>query len=450
MTILIKGKVEGKAPPRSKWRRAVDTLKQAARKLEPYVPLLLAPFSPVGMVYLVPGPEVKELDVKLLRASSTREIIEVLRAYKKCERGEALKSRIHLALHLRKLYRLREKLIRGEKLPTHTVVIPDLHAQAGALARILGAISDEPILEGDYFDRRDGNLKVFNLLRKKKIILWGNHETKIMFAMRGDVYAFISWMANGGVYFLGECGINIDPIVKKYVKVMAKMPEKDQTMDKIFKQVLEEDPILIKALLLETMDNSKLRKIFRWLVKAGRLYHLDENGILYLHSLVPLKEADPEVFARMDKLQADVRRVLKTERPSMEELVEIQNRLSLYQDIRDDDLLFPLLKGGEGEVRRYVRNLGIMGIVYGHTIKPEVQVYANRLFGIDLGMAEDDQGSYFVIGREGIKSHREAADGKFAERQIMTGADFQKLQSEEIDLIIEGVKNYFARKFTIT
>jgi len=446
MAILI----EGKAPPGSKWRRAVDALRKAARKLKPYVPLLLAPLGPVGMVYLVPGPAVKELDVKLLRASSTREIIEVLRAYKKCEGGEALKSRIHLALHLRKLYRLREKLIRGEKLPTHTV-IPDLHAQAGALARILGAISDEPILEGDYFDRRYGNLKVFNLLRKKKIILWGNHETKFMFAMRGDVYAFISWMANGGAYFLRECGINIDPIIKKYTEVMAKMPEKDQTIDKIFKQVLEEDPPLVKGLLLDAMDNSKLRKIFRWLAKAGRLYHLDENGILYLHSLVPLTEADPEVFARMDKLQADVRRVLKTERPSMEELVEIQNRLSLYQDARDDDLLFPLLiKGEEAEIKRYVRNLGIMGIVYAHTVQPEVRVHAKCLFGIDLGMSTEDRGSYFVIGREGIKSYREAADGKFAERQIMTGADFQKLQSEEIDLIIEGVKNYFARKFPIT
>lgn len=364
--------------------------------------------------------------------------------------GEELKSRIHLALHLLKLYRLSEKLVRGEKLPTHTV-IPDLHAQAGVLARILGAISDEPIVEGDCFDRRYGNLKVFNLLRKKKIILWGNHETKFMFAMKGNVYAFISWMANGGVYFLGECGINIDPIVEKYAEVKAKMPEKDPPTDKIFMQVLEEDPPLVKGLLIEAMDNSKLRKIFRWLVKAGRLYHLDENGILYLHSLVPLKEADPEVFSRMDKLQADVKRVLQTEQPGMEELGKIQDRLSLYQDPRDYDLLFPLLiKDGEAGIKRYTRDLGVMRIVYSHTVHPEVRVFANCLFGIDLGMAVEDKGSYFVIGREGIRSYRETMDGKFSERLIMTGADFQKFQSEEIDFIIESVKNYFARKFPIT
>lgn len=441
-------RLEGKAPTRSKLRRAVDTLRRAGRKLEPYVPLLLAPFSAVGMVYLVPGPEVKELDVKLLRASSTREIIEVLRAYKKCDGGEKLKSRIHLAFRLLKLYRLREKLIGGEKLPTHSV-IPDLHAQAGALARILGAISDDPIVEGDCFDRRYGNLKVFNRLRQKKIILWGNHETKIMFAMKGDVYSFISWLANGGMYFLGECGININPIDVKYMEVMAKMPEKDQTTDKIFKRVLEEDPLLVKGLLIEAMDNSKLKKIFRWLVKAGRLYHLDGNGILYLHSLVSLKEADPEVFSRMDKLQSDVKRVLQAEQPSMEELGKLQDRLSLYQDVRDDDPMFPLLAKGDAEIKRYVRNLGIMGIVYSHTVQSEVQVHANRLFGIDLGMAGDDKGSYFVIGGEGIKSYRETADGKFAERQIMTGADYQNFQLEEIDFIIESVKNYFVRKFSI-
>lgn len=440
-------RIEGKAPPRSVWRRAVDRIKQTTREMTPSVPLLMAP---LWVMYLMSSPEVKELDAKLLRASSSREIVDVLRGYKKCEGGEELESRRHLALRLRELYRLRDKLIRKDKLPTHTV-LTDLHAQAGALARILKAISGEPIVEGDCFDRRYGNLKVFDRLRRKKIILWGNHETKMMFAMKGDVYAFISWLANGGVYFLGECGINIDPIVRKYMEVMAKMPEEDQTMDKIFNQVLEEDPILIKALLLETMDNSQLRKIFRWLVKAGRLYHLDENAILYLHSLVPLKEADPEVFARMNRLQAEVRRVLKTERPSIEELVDLQKRLSLYQDIRDADLLFPLLiKGGEGEVRRYVRNLGIMGIVYGHTIQPEVQIYAKRLFAVDLGMAVDDKGSYFVIGREGIRSYRETTEGKFSERLIMTGADYQNFQLEEVDFIIKNVKDYFAGKFPIT
>jgi len=440
-------RVEGKAPSRSTWHRAVDRIKQTTREMTPSVPLLMAP---LWVMYLMPSPEIKELDVKLLRASSSREIVEVLRGYKKCEGGGELESRVHLALRLRELYRFREKLIRKEKLPTHTV-IPDLHAQAGALNRILKAIAGEPIVEGDCFDRRYGNLKVFERLRRKKIILWGNHETKMMFSMKGDIFAFINWMANGGVYFLGECGINIDPIVRKYMEVMEKMPEEDQTMDKIFNKVLEEDPILIKALLLETMDNSKLRKIFRWLVKAGRLYHLDENGILYLHSLVPLKEADPEVLARMDHLQAEVRRVLRTEQPSIEELVDLQKRLSLYQDIRDADLLFPLLiKGGEGEVKRYVRNLGIMGIVYSHTIQPEVQIYANRLFAVDLGMAVDDKGSYFVIGREGIRSYRETTDGKFSERLIMTGANYQSFQSEEIDFIIESVKDYFADKFPIT
>jgi len=433
-------------------RRALNRLSETANRLKPYTPLLLAPLAPLGMVYMVAAPEIKEQDAKLLTASSHREIDEVLEVYRSNTAAESVKNRIILAQRLRGLYWLKDRLMRGEELPA-SIAIPDLHAQAAALARImieLDKFPGERIFMGDYFDRRAGNLQVFERLRSEKNILWGNHEIFLLFTLKGDVQAFADWLANGGMPFLQECGMDCSDLARQYGKWVMSLPEKECSPKKVWEKVFATNIPLVNRTLDKVMRNPDLKHIFDWLVESGRLYHLDEQGMLYIHGGAPLVEADPEIFARLDAWGAEAKRMLSLKRSSRTDLRRIKFNLSRFLEVRDDQIMFPLLIKGNEAIRSYLKKMGIMGIVYAHSYREQVQMFNRRIFAIDLGMASYEQGSFLAIGPQGAISFKEGNAGQFSERQLLSSADWKEIQKGEIDFLIESVKNYFAFKFPPT
>jgi hypothetical protein len=236
--------------------------------------------------------------------------------------------------------------------------------------------------------------------------------------------------------------------MNKYTKVFGEL-SKNERAKKIIEKMLQDHFELVEGLLEKTMVDRKLRRIFDWLLKVGKLYHIDECGILYIHGGVPFCEANAGLYGRLDDLEAGTKRLLSSERVESQEIEDLELKLNKFLEVRetDTDSSFSILDKGQGEINQYLRKMGIMGLVYAHAIKDSVQVVARRVFGIDLGMASSNFGSYFTVGPQGIKSFIELKEGEFAERAILTGQELQDLMFGEVDLLIESLKNYFVQNF---
>jgi hypothetical protein len=337
-----------------------------------------------------------------------------------------------------KLQILRERLINGAALPV-TAAIPDIHGNFIALERIFNRLKGsgaERLPLGDAFDRRFGNLIVYRMLRDEKKVLLGNHEISEMLAMRGDINSLIDWIANGGDSFLEECGIDCRPMWNTVQRVSGKTSFQGDELKEALLQVLQDYPKVLPSLTEEVMWNPPLREVFHWLLKKGQLYHLDDNGILYIHGGIPESAAHLDLLDRLDGLETEFKEILTASRPSPIKALDIKDRLFTFLAVRGIEFLTPIARQGEAAVDTYLRNLGVLGLVCAHTIKQQVEVTAGRIFEIDLGMAHNHEGSFFTIGSGGPKSFREIEAGQFAEETLIEEGAWRAKMLTEVERLL--------------
>lgn len=329
---------------------------------------------------------------------------------------------------------LRDRLKSGAPLPT-TAAIPDVHGNYLALQRIYHQLKDsaaEKIPMGDEFDRRYGNLHVFQMLRKEKLVLLGNHEIYQMLAMRGDLDSFISWAVYGGKTFFEECGIDGRILWPLYAKLRARAPQNTPPEDILF-QVYRDYPGLLEQMAIQAMQNPLLQEVFEWLVERGHLYYLDENGILYIHGGVPEGCAYPGLLEQLDCLEQDFKGLLTSPRPSFKQVKLLKDQLLSFLSARGKEFINPLKLEGDAAVYGYLRSMGVTGLVCAHTIKKQVEVTAGRIFEIDLGMANHNEGSFFTIGSGGPKSYRETDNGLFSEETLIEEGAWREQMLRSVD-----------------
>lgn len=337
-----------------------------------------------------------------------------------------------------KLEILRERLISGARLPV-TAAIPDIHGNFVALDRIYNRLkgSDaERLPMGDAFDRRCGNLLVYRMLRDEKKVLVGNHEISEMLAMRGDINSLIHWIANGGDSFLEECGVDCRPMWNTVQKVSGKTSFQGDELKEALLQVLQDYPKVLPGLTEEVMWNPQLREVFHWLLEKGRLYHLDDNGILYIHGGIPESAAHLDIWDQLEGLETEFKEILTASKPSPIKALTVKDRLFSFLAVRGIEFLTPIARQGDAAVDAYLRNMGILGLVCAHTIKPEVQATAGRVFEIDLGMAHNHEGSFFTIGQGGPKSFREIGTGQFDEETLIEEGAWRAKMLTEVERLL--------------
>ncbi|MBI5698714.1 metallophosphoesterase [Candidatus Saganbacteria bacterium] len=316
--------------------------------------------------------------------------------------------------------------------------IPDIHGNHLAVENILNRLEKmraARVFMGDYFDRGNANLKVYRQLREEKTILLGNHEQYFLLAMRGDIESFVPWAANGGRAFFEECGIHLGVFWQLFYEFKAALPA-DYSAENIMLEVYRRHPQLIFEAMKAVMENPKMLEVFDWLADRGRLYHLDENGILYIHGGIPAKLADRDIFDYLDHLEQKFKKLLASRRPSPAMVSLVANQLSDILYTRGVQFIDPLKPGGETAVDRYLRGMGVMGLVCAHTIKRQVEVTGGRIFEIDLGMAHSPQGSFITIGRDGVKSFREVDGGQFVEDTLVTEDAWRAKMQKEADSLL--------------
>jgi hypothetical protein len=176
--------------------------------------------------------------------------------------------------------------------------------------------------------------------------------------------------------------------------------------------------------------------MFNWLLESGKLYHLDDNGILYIHGGIPVDEATEGIFDRLDALEREFKALLSGDKVKPDQLQEMKKRLFAYLMIRDPQFLPPLVKMGEDGIDNYLRSMGVLGLVFAHTKKPAVAETGRRIFGIDLGMKSQREGSFTTVGKGGVICYRETSLGDMLEETIIPEGEWRARMLREIDLLI--------------
>lgn len=196
-------------------------------------------------------------------------------------------------------------------------------------------------------------------------------------------------------------------------------------------EVYKRNPQLLFEAMSTVMENPKLQEVFGWLADRGRLYHLDENGILYVHGGVPAKLADRDLFDYLDNLEKKFKKLLASRRPQPALVSLVSNQLTDILVTRGVAFIDPLKPGGEEAVDRYLRGMNVMELVCAHSIKQQVEVTGRRIFEIDLGMAHSPQGSFITIGNDGARNFREVDGGQFVEDTLVGESAWRAKISEE-------------------
>lgn len=308
-----------------------------------------------------------------------------------------------------------------------TAAIPDIHGHSVALHRVVSHLNNRPverIFLGDFFDRGYGNRAVYDILRGEKRLLMGNHAILQLLAVKGDVWGLNKWLGNGAQPFLEECGINYKPVREAEEQLRRRYTLIGNNMEDLFVQMQVDYRAVLEKLSSEIMANPVLREICSWLLECTKLYHIDSNGILYIHGGVPETEIQPGLFERLDAIHRQFRDLLSTPSPDLFRLRQLRTILLNFLGVRGDEFLAPIAKRGENAVSGYLRQMGVSGMVCAHTIKSKVEVTGGRVFEIDLGMSAFNQGSFVTLGPDGVKSFRETGPAGFTEQVLVTPAEW--------------------------
>ena len=335
---------------------------------------------------------------------------------------------------------LRDKLISGAELPL-TAAIPDIHGNLRALISIkarLIRMRAEVVPMGDAFDTGTDNWGVYQLLRQENFVLTGNHEINFMLAMAGDTTSFVNWLIDDGIPVLREMGIDVTGIARKYRETYEKYTfgSEEGIREKIFTQLYADHPKFIEERLAEVREHPRLREMFNWLLESGKLYHLDDNGILYIHGGIPVDEASVETLDRLDGLESEFKALLSGGQAGPDRLRQMRDKLFPYLMIRDPQFLPPLVKMGEDGIDNYLRSMGVLGLVFAHTKKTAVAVTGRRIFGIDLGMKSQREGSFTTFGKGGVMCYRETSLGDMLEETVIPEGEWRARMLQAVDLLI--------------
>lgn len=315
---------------------------------------------------------------------------------------------------------------RAAILPT-TAAIPDIHGHSVALHRVVSHLKNRPVERvflGDFFDRGYGNRAAYDILRGEKRLLMGNHAIFQLLAVKGDLWGLTKWLGNGAQPFLEECGINYKPVRETVDKLLMRYTFLGGNTEDVFVQMQVDYPAVLEKVSSEITANPVLREICSWLLECTKIYHVDSNGVLYIHGGVPETEIQPGLFERLDAIHRQFRDLLSTPSPDLFRLRQLRTILLNFLAARGDEFLAPIAKRGDEAVSRYLRQLGVTGMVCAHTIKSKVEVTAGRVFEIDLGMNASNQGSFVTLGQDGVISFREAGLAGFTEEVLVKPAEW--------------------------
>ena len=292
--------------------------------------------------------------------------------------------------------------------------IGDVHGDLERLKQMIDNLEAEGVHRfvfcGDFMDRGEENLEVIKFVRKlkeqgKAILLFGNHDLWFLQAMLGDIEAFAMWIANGGLEVLNEAGIDVEDllIIGKRARSLGLHPAQA-----LFEQI-SADPQRIDLLFADVQKNAKLKEIATWMQNNLKLFHVNEEGILFIHAGIPL---DQEGNVALEHRGYKGIEALK----ALEE--ELKNASSVREPIFDalNAGSSPLLVrrgwldriGTNGAADMVLDQLGVNGIVFGHSPQDDLLNVQNKIFGIDLALAKamGGQGGNLVFGQNGLVLNR--------------------------------------------
>jgi len=342
------------------------------------------------------------------------------------------------------------------RLPS-TAVIGDIHGNNRRLTELLESDAalkaKRTIFLGDYFDRGAGGKEVFEILRKRSpddnIFLLGNHEYYFLLAMKGDIKSFGLWLESGGINFLDTL-LDLSKFKEAYEAASKEFP--DEIPSEIIEQIRQSEPGIIEELHKSVRENKLLWEIFGWLIENTRLFYIDEYGNLYIHAGIKDGEhLDLNYIELLEKDEKIFREALRINDPRHLDLALSYSRLfKPVLEIRAAEWLIDFPKDDWEKTRGYLFNLGIRGMVVGHNPYGRVINLFNRIFGIDLLMA-DYYGNYGGIleisPHAGIAVHRflDPNSSNLVREEIVNSEEF--LDDLQIDAagLIRRFQMYFLK-----
>lgn len=340
--------------------------------------------------------------------------------------------------------------------PTN-VAIGDIHGNAARLRAILASPdvrnADRRIFTGDLFDRDAGSLEVFKMLRseisKNDVLLWGNHDLYLILAGNGHEEMFAQWLGEGGVQLI-ENVMDIEFFRAPFLHMTNQMP--DASFDEVMDRFRDDKDEIFRRLFEEFKENESVKEICLWLLQRGKLFHVDEYGMLYLHAgikaagglavdLIDYRSASHLSFVKMLEAGASFQ-------PAM--MFHKSHAFIDMLELREPDWLMGFVGDGASTVFERLADLGIRGAVYGHTSGQGVRSAFGRFFNIDMSMAVHygGYGGFFRIGPEGIFSHRfvDHETDEIAVEGVVGASEFAEVLAEDAPVIIDRFQSHFTRR----
>jgi hypothetical protein len=343
------------------------------------------------------------------------------------------------------------------KLPP-TAVIGDIHGSVRRLSQILESDpvkrAARTIFLGDYFDRGKGGKEVFELLRKRpsdeNVFLLGNHELYLLLAMKGDRASFISWLGNGALEFIGEL-VDLTQFRASFERACAALPE--GIASELVDWIAREEPHVIEALERDVRGNASLQEMRDWLLSQGQILFLDEYSHLYVHAgLAGAEKLGPDFFITyleaeekfMDALQPD-------SAASAEQAALIAKEFRSILEMRESEWIREFPQNDWRKTVGALTRLGIRGVVVGHTPRGKPMSQMNRIFGIDLQMADyyGGRGGLLELSPSaGVAVHR-FADSETAQLEtevLQSGEEFREDLQMDGEALVKEFQRHFLKR----
>lgn len=253
----------------------------------------------------------------------------------------------------------------------------DQHGQKSVLedlARVVeDGLLDEVVGHGDAFDRGQKNIRNFEAMKRIKEKLgdaanfcFGNHDIMLIQALLfNNIEAKENWRRNGG-----------------------------NALEKEFKET-DKDP----------------RELAEWMLQNFKLFYIDERGFLHIHAGIPMDiEGHPLIsMEQLNKWQGELERIQEKIQKTglnaeliekLEKLFEKAHDIFWVREIRWINKMAPNGRVDQKKMDRFLGELGVNGVVFGHDKQRRVMNLDNRIFCLDVHRGDN---GFMVFDNEGIK-----------------------------------------------
>jgi hypothetical protein len=222
----------------------------------------------------------------------------------------------------------------------------------------------------------------------------------------------------------------------------------------VMERMNAEHPDIVNRLHAAVRENAELLEIYDWLVDNAHLSYVDEYSQLYIHAgLLAAGALDMGLFGRLDEEEYALMGLFRMLRgngdPARARDVEAQaGRISGHLEVRPTDWQKDFLNsGGFPVLMEVLTDLGIRGIIYGHTPVGDVKPHTARVWNLDLGMGAHygGRGGAVVFGPTGVHSYifRDFSSPEITKEEVVKGEEFMFDLEDDSALIARAFREYF-------